>query len=248
MLRIWINFIKGVMMVAACSVESFFYSDIHRQSAIFRKWAGRLLRAAGVPYTVRGLEHLEGLPPAILVSNHGSSVDIPLIYAAVPRSLRMIAKVELLKVPFLGWILRRGRFVTVHRRHHDKAMQELHGVEWLFAHGADLCVAAEGTRTLDGALRPFKKGAFVLAIQHQVPIVPITLVNTFTSMPKHALAPTPGIPVVCVIHPAVYPTGLTYEDREALLDKVRNIIQSGLEGPPPSAPGADSGASRGPLS
>jgi 1-acyl-sn-glycerol-3-phosphate acyltransferase len=231
MLSVGWNFLKGLVPLAACTVESFLQKDVHAQSRIYRKWAGRILRATGVPWEVRGLEHLEGVPPGILVSNHQSSLDIPLIFAAVPRTLRMVAKVELLKVPFIGWILRRGRFVTVHRGHRDKAVKELSGVEWLFEHGADLFMAAEGTRSLDGNLRPFKKGPFVLAILHQVPLIPITLVDTRKAMPKHSLAPRPGVGVACVIHPPVYPAGLTYADRETLMNRVRDVIHKGLEPP-----------------
>ena len=229
MLRTGWNFAKGVTLLVACNIESLFYKDVHRQSDLYRKWAARLLRVEGVPWTVRGLENLKDVPPAILVSNHQSSLDIPLIFAAVPRTLRMVAKVELLRVPLIGWIIRRGRFVTVHRGRHDKAVRELSGVEWLFEHGADLYMAAEGTRSPDGNLLPFKKGPFVLAIQHQVPIIPITLVDTRIAMPKHRIAPLPGIPVACVIHPAVHTTDLTYNDRDALLEKVRAVIQAGLK-------------------
>jgi 1-acyl-sn-glycerol-3-phosphate acyltransferase len=231
MLRVAWNFLKGVIPLVACTAESFLHKDVHAQSRVYRKWAGRILRLTGVPWEARGLEHLEGVPPGILVSNHQSSLDIPLIYAAVPRTLRMVAKAELLRVPFIGWILRRGRFVTVHRGHRDKALKELSGVEWLFGHGADLFMAAEGTRSLDGNLRQFKKGPFVLAIQHQVPLIPITVVDTREAMPKHFLGPRSGVKVALVIHPPVSPAGLTYADREALMNKVRDIIQKGLEPP-----------------
>lgn len=227
-MRRLLTLLVGVPWLAVCAAEVFFTHDVHRQGAILRKWARRLLRLAGVPWEVRGMEHLEGLAPCIIVSNHLSSLDIPFLFAALPRTFRMVAKAELRRVPFIGWILKWGRFVTVHRQEHHKAMREMEGVEWLFAHGTDLYMAAEGTRSRDGRLLPFKKGPFVLSIQHGVPILPITLNGTDRAMPRKTLSPRPGVPVSCVIHPPIFPGGLGYKDRDAYRDRVRAIVESGL--------------------
>jgi 1-acyl-sn-glycerol-3-phosphate acyltransferase len=227
-MRRLLTLLVGIVWLAVCSVEIFFTHDVHRQGRIMRKWAGRLMRLAGVPWEARGLEHLEGLPPCIIVSNHLSSLDIPFLFAVLPRTFRMVAKAELRWVPLIGWILRWGRFVTVHRHAHHEAMRELSGVEWLFGHGADLYMAAEGTRSRDGSLLPFKKGPFVLSIQHGVPILPVTLTGTDRAMPRKTLSPRPGVPVACVIHPPVFPEGLEYKDRDAYRDRVRAIVESGL--------------------
>lgn len=230
-MRRLLTLLVGVPWLAICSVEVFFTHDVHQQGAIMRKWARRLMRLAGVPWEARGLEHLDGLPPCVIVSNHLSSLDIPFLFAALPRTFRMVAKAELRRVPFIGWILKWGRFVTVHRHEHHKAMREMQGVEWLFAHGADLYMAAEGTRSRDGKLLPFKKGPFVLSIQHGVPILPVTLTGTDHAMPRKTLSPRPGVPVACVIHPPVFPEKLEYKDRDAYRDRVRAIVESGLKPP-----------------
>ena len=223
-----LTFLIGLGFLSICAVEVFCTRDVHRQGRIMRKWARRLLWLGGVPWEVRGLENLEGLPPCIIVSNHLSSVDIPFIFAVLPRTFRMVAKMELRRVPLIGWIIRWGRFVTIHRHAHHQAMRELSGVEWLFAHGADLYMAAEGTRSRNGTLLPFKKGPFVLSIQHGVPILPVTLIGTDRVMPRKTLAPHAGIPMRCVIHPPVFPGALEYKDRDAYRDKVRAIVESGL--------------------
>jgi 1-acyl-sn-glycerol-3-phosphate acyltransferase len=228
-MRRFATLVVGIVWLTLCSAEIFLVRDIHRQGAILRKWARRLMRLAGIPWEVRGLEHLQGLPPCIIVSNHLSALDIPFLFAALPRTFRMVAKAELRRVPLIGWILRWGRFVTVHRREHHRAIREIQGVEWLFAHGADLYMAAEGTRSRDGSLLPFKKGPFVLSIQHGVPILPVTLVGTGAAMPRKTLAPRPGIPVACVIHPPVHPQGLGYGERDEYRDRVRAIVASALE-------------------
>ena len=227
-MRRLLTLLIGVPYLAVCAAQVFLTRDVGRQGEIMRRWARRLLRLAGVPWEVRGLANLEGLPPCIIVSNHLSSLDIPFLFAVLPRTFRMVAKAELRWVPLIGWIIRWGRFVTVHRQEHHKAMREMTGVEWLFAHGADLYMAAEGTRSRDGTLLPFKKGPFVLSIQHGVPILPVTIVGTDRAMPKHTLSPRPGVSVTCVIHPPVFPEGLEYKDRDAYRDRVRAIVESGL--------------------
>jgi len=121
-----------------------------------------------------------------------------------------------------------GRMPRVAPKHPGRNRTVLRGEEWLFGHGADLYMAAEGTRSRDGKLLPFKKGPFVLSIQHGVPILPVTLLGTGCAMPKHTLSPRPGVPVACVIHPPVFPEGLEYKDRDAYRDRVRAIVESGL--------------------
>jgi|GEM_PF-1738865 1-acyl-sn-glycerol-3-phosphate acyltransferase len=247
-MRRLLTFGIGLVYLSLCAAQVFLARDIHKQGRIMRRWAARILKAAGIPWTARGLEHLEGLPPCIIVSNHLSSVDIPFLFAVLPRTFRMVAKAELKRVPLIGWVLRWGRFVTVHRHEHHKAMREMEGVEWLFSHGADLYMAAEGTRSRDGRMLPFKKGPFVLSIQHGVPILPVTLAGTDRVMPRKTLSPRAGVPMACVIHPPVRPDGYAYADRDAYRDRVRAIVASGLEAPlNPMAEGAeDAGAASGP--
>lgn len=203
--------------------------DFDEQTRRIRGWAQRILKWLGIPVIVEGADHLKEVSSVIFTSNHVSTIDIPLLFAAIPRDFRMVAKKELLKVPFIGWVIRRCGFIPIDRRHHRQALKSLEKVKEYTERGVDFYLAAEGTRSRTGNLLPFKKGPFVLAIQLGVPVVPVTLFNTRRVMPKKSLLPRSRIPLKVRIHPPISTEGLGYEDREALKDRVYDIVKKDLE-------------------
>jgi putative phosphoserine phosphatase/1-acylglycerol-3-phosphate O-acyltransferase len=144
---------------------------------------------AGVQLEVRGERNLWLGRPCVFVFNHQSNADVFIVAKLLRRDIAGIAKRELRGVPILGRIMELGGLVFVDRgRGADavRAMQPL--VDALRRDGKSVCIAPEGTRSLTGALGPFKKGAFHLAIQAHVPIVPIVIHNSRDVQPKHELA------------------------------------------------------------
>ncbi len=222
-------FLKGINLLTVCSIKVFSTKDPIKQSQYFRDYAKKVFKIFSIPVKVIGLENLENLPPLLIVSNHFSSLDIPLILGYIPRNIRMVAKAELLKVPFIGWMIRRGNFIPIHRREHRRAMEELKAVQGLFEKGMDLYMAPEGTRSIDGKVKEFKKGPFVISINHKVPILPVTIINTNIVMPKKYLIPKEKVPVGMVIHKPLFPDEYTYETRDLLKERVRDIIIKGFE-------------------
>jgi 1-acyl-sn-glycerol-3-phosphate acyltransferase len=111
--------------------------------------------------------------PTILMSNHQSLYDIPLVFVALPGSIRMLTKKELFRVPIWGRALAAGEFVSIDRRNHKQALRDLADARRKMEDGIVLWVAPEGTRTRDGYLGPFKKGAFMLALETGARIIPI---------------------------------------------------------------------------
>lgn len=148
--------------------------------ARLRSWAAKLLDYVRAEVTVTGLEHLaDAEGPFVVVSNHRSHYDIPVLYASLPLSLRMAAKAELFKTPLWGQALRASGFVLIDRRNPDRAHEALReaGAQ-MRESGHSLYVAPEGTRSTDGRLGPFKAGAFRLAQMMDLPIVPVALSGT----------------------------------------------------------------------
>lgn len=144
---------------------------------------------AGVELVVRGERNLWLSRPCVFLFNHQSNADVFIIAKLVRRDLTGIAKKELRNVPLLGTLMELGGLVFVDRgRTPDavRAMQPL--VDALRRDRKSVCIAPEGTRSLTGALGPFKKGAFHLAIQARAPIVPIVIHNSLDVQPKHELA------------------------------------------------------------
>ena len=227
-MRPLLNFFIGLYCVSVGGTHILLTNDRDKQLIRIRAWATRVIQWMGIHYRVSGVENLQGVPPAILVSNHASMIDIPLLFAAIPRSFRMVAKRELLKVPFIGWVILRGGFIPIHRQNREEALQSLTRIREHLDNGIDFYLAAEGTRSKSGELLPFKKGPFVLAIELGVPIVPVTLKNTHHAIPKKSLLPRSGVLLDVVVHPPVSSEGMSYEERSELRDRVREIIADEL--------------------
>jgi 1-acyl-sn-glycerol-3-phosphate acyltransferase len=196
---------------------------------IARSWARAILWLAGVRVTVDGLDNIpQSEQSCIVVMNHQSHLDIPLIVHSVPLQLRFIAKIELKRVPVFGSaILRSGHFF-VERQDHRHALEGIKAAgESVNDKNLSLVFAPEGTRSPDGRMLPFKKGAFVMSIEADLPILPVSIIGTAQRLPKGSLHARSG-PVRVVIHPMLFPSGLTYNDRDFLTEKVRKIIEKPL--------------------
>ncbi len=182
-----------------------------------KAWGPWGLRLAGARLEVRALPRIpEG--PAIFVSNHESALDIWAIFAAMPRGFRFIAKQELFRLPVFGWYLGVGGHVPVDRGNHARAVASLRKAAEAVRAGTSLVIFAEGTRSRDGSIQPFKKGPFVLAMEAGVPVFPIAISGSGAVTPKAAIAVHPGTIRLAVGDP-VRPAD--FADKEALLREVR---------------------------
>jgi len=143
--------------------------------AIARGWAKTVLAVCSVRVTVRGLDKVDLSRNYVYVSNHASMFDIPVILAGIPDQIRIIYKKELDIIPFFGWGLRYGSYIGIDRGRGSKAVRSLEEAVEKIRSGASVLMYAEGTRTLDGRLQPFKRGAFNLALRAGIPVVPLTV-------------------------------------------------------------------------
>lgn len=194
--------------------------------AIEHVWAGTIVKLMGMNVEVHGLENLDPSKNYIFVCNHQSMMDIPLMMRFTPRQLRIIYKKELHWVPLFGQILVITRFISIDRRNRERAAMSLKKAAQRIHDGINVVIFADGTRSLDGNLRPFKKGAFVLAINAQVEIVPVVISGTINVI--HKLDGWTdlsfGRTVKLVFEKPVSTQGLTINDRDALKAKVENVI------------------------
>ncbi|MGH9750191.1 MAG: lysophospholipid acyltransferase family protein [Candidatus Polarisedimenticolia bacterium] len=173
--------------------------------------------------------------PCVYIANHQSQLDIPALIRALPASTRFIAKKELLYVPIFGWALWLAGFVFVDRRDRDKAIRSLEMAARKVRTGTPILVFAEGTRSPDGRLLPFKKGGFVLAMQAGVPIVPVTVRGGTEILPKGSLRIRPGRIEVSIGDP-IDTTRYSFETRDALIADVRRRIEAGFTSSAGAAP------------
>ena len=186
-------------------------------------WAPGLLGGAGARLRVEGGGAVDWASPALFVCNHQSMIDIPTAFMALPTGLRFIAKQELAMVPFLGWYMRATGMIFVARGEGARAQQSIRLAGERVRAGASVLAFPEGTRSVDGRIREFKKGAFVVAIEAQVPIVPVAIEGAQRVLPRGGFRVRPGDIRVHIGHPI--PTlGLRYEDRDTLIARVRQAL------------------------
>ncbi len=135
---------------------------------------------------VTGREHLRWRGPAVLVANHASLIDILVLFQLF-RPFKWVSKAENFKLPFVGWNMRLNGYVPLVRGDRVSVMKMLAQCSELLGRGSPVLFFPEGTRSKDGQLRPFKDGAFELAVKHAVPLIPIAVHGTASALPKHGV-------------------------------------------------------------
>lgn len=199
--------------------------------ALMRGYSQGVLRAFGVTLEVRGLEHLPD-GPALYLFNHQSNADPPIVQAALPRSARFGAKIELFSIPVFGAGLRAAGILPIARDNLREVLGVYEQAARRFADGESFILAPEGTRQDDDRIGPFKKGPFRLAIDAQVPLCPLVLKGTHEVLPKHGLlvnADRWRRTVTVQILPPVPTRGLGKDDVERLRDEVREQMVRAFE-------------------
>ena len=152
-----------------------------------QNWAARVRASLGVQCEIKGAEILESAPQCVFIANHCSALDILIIGSFIGRDYRWLAKAPLFKTPFLGWHLSAAGHIPVYRggaKSKNRNIQDRVG--GALEEGASILYFPEGTRNPDGKLQPFRKGAFVTAVNHDLPIIPIVLKGTGELMKKGA--------------------------------------------------------------
>lgn len=189
-----------------------------------QRWSAVILRAAGVTVTSAGLDRVDPRRSQIVVSNHQSWFDVLALFATFPTTLRFVAKEELRSVPVFGNAIARCGHIAIDRRNRHRAIESLHrAARQLREHTLHVVMFAEGTRSPTGALQPFKKGAFVLALETRTPVLPVAVVGSRTVMRKHSYAIRSGAIEVRVGEP-IEVDDLAMSDRNALRDRTRRAV------------------------
>jgi len=192
------------------------------------QWSGAIVRRASIDLRVEGAAHAARDESYVLMSNHQSLYDVPVIYQALDRRIRMVAKRELFQVPIWGRAMQRAGFIALDRQSRERSRETLLASADILQTGTSIWIAPEGTRSKDGALGPFRKGGFHLALQSGCRILPITIVGTRAVLPAKGAHITDGCTVRVVIHPPVDPAAFGEARRDELIEVVRNAIGSGL--------------------
>ena len=191
-------------------------------------WHRQFFAVCGIERRITGWDALpeairEGIQPVIFMGNHQSQLDPPYLLGAIPVHAVYIAKRELKWVPFIGWAAAAAGAIFIDRSNRERAVASLHEAAMKIRGGRNVVIFPEGTRTRTGALLPFKKGGFNLALDAGVPIVPFAIQGGFRILPKGAKRVRPGLYEVrfgAPVDTAAFP------EREALMAEVRARIES----------------------
>ncbi len=154
---------------------------------IARAWARSILNICCVPVQIEGIENLNIDGSCILMPNHQSNFDIPVLLGCLPVQFRWLAKAELFKIPIFGRGMRGCGYISIDRSNRKSAFRSLAEAAQKIRNGVSVLIFPEGTRSWDGEIQPFKKGGFMLSVDAGVPIIPIVISGTRTIMPKGKL-------------------------------------------------------------
>lgn len=178
--------------------------------------------------TVIGREKINKNQSYVIVANHQSHYDIFVIYGWMPVDFRWVMKIQLLKVPFLGYSCYKIGHVFIDRSNPEKAKETINAAKDRIKGGTSIMFFPEGTRSNDGSLREFKKGAFKFALDMNLPILPVTIVGSRNVLPARSLKLFPGRAKL-IVHDPIDITGYSEDRMEELMAIARQRIDEGLQ-------------------
>jgi 1-acyl-sn-glycerol-3-phosphate acyltransferase len=182
------------------------------------------LATSGISYRLTGADRIPRDRTAVYCANHTSNIDAPLLFHVLHPRLHMLYKVEFGRMPILGRAAPLAGFIPVERRNHDQSQHAVDEAAASVARGHSFLVFPEGTRSRTGALLPFKKGGFIMAIKAQVPVVPVAILGGTAAMYKGSRLIHPACVDVRVGVP-IETTGMTLDDRDRLIGMARRQIE-----------------------
>jgi len=247
--RTILTYLAGGVMTLICGPLAIIVGRRNPSSPFIEKliflWSKTWLVAAGCPLEVQGRENVERGRSYVVVANHLSNLDVMACFLAVPVPIRYLAKRELFKVPILAPAMRAVGIVEVDREARSAVHEQVNlQSKQVIDRGHSIIIYPEGTRSREGVLRPFKKGAFTIAIASGLPVVPVTLHGTYQAWPP-AKRLVYGGKISVVIDPPIPTEGLTISDGSTILRQAQEIISGRLRQLSPPGEGSAAGAGEG---
>ncbi|HOG35969.1 MAG TPA: lysophospholipid acyltransferase family protein [Paludibacteraceae bacterium] len=177
--------------------------------------------------TVKGTENYDPNKSYIFIANHQSIFDIFLVYGWLNSRFKWIMKKELRKIPLVGKACEMAGHIFIDRSNAVQAKKSIEKAEASLRHGASVVLFPEGRRTRTGELQPFKRGAFFLALNLNLEVVPITIIGAYESWPSDTIFINPGR-LEMIIHKPLSTKDLTHDNLNDFIEKSRTIIEAPL--------------------
>jgi 1-acyl-sn-glycerol-3-phosphate acyltransferase len=197
-------------------VSTIFFSFLSVIAAIVDRsgraylWVGRIWSRSGLflfgtRVSVSGAEHIKPRQNYVYAANHSSYMDILILLGYIPDNLRLTLRSSLTRIPIWGWAVLAGPFITIDRSNAQKAERSIRIAIERIRNGASVLFFPEGTRTPNGEIQPFKRGAFHLAKESGAPILPVAVIGSYQILPRHEWLPRWGKRASIKIGESIYP-------------------------------------------
>ncbi len=228
---VWSVFFAAVVTVP-CTTAVLLHNAFRPSVQTFKRWAtlwARLiLMGAGVKVESNVRAQLDAAQPVVFVVNHQNELDIVTLLAGIPYPFGFMAKAELRRVPFLGSVLKRTACLFVDRSDPRRAVQSIREAAGRIRDGTSVLIFCEGGRSFSKEMLPFSRGAFVLAVEAGVPLVPVTVIDNYRLIDERRAVGRVGT-VRMVVSEPISMAGKTRSDVSALMDEVRTVMQAELD-------------------
>ena len=226
----------AVIVTLFCIIRAYIFMKVKNdKSAFFRyasSWSALLLKMFNVRVNIEGYENIVADQPYIFASNHSSLFDIPILFTALKCDYVIIYKRELEKIPVFGWLLKYSPFIAIDRGDPRNAKASIDTALATLGKNGSLIIFPEGTRSEDGVLGTFKRGAFMLASRSAKPIVPVTVIGSYRIMPARTFRIQGGNIKVIFEDPIENKGELSKQEEKDMMELVRSKIAFNLDSNP----------------
>lgn len=228
-IMIWSLFILRTVFWGSLSfLASFIDGTGFLQYSCMLHWARTISTLVGSRITVTGTEKIPSRT-VIIASNHLSIYDIIVLIVSIPFQFRWTAKAEVFTIPFLGWHLSRSGHIKIVRHDRHQSLAAIQKATETLRNGATVVIFPEGTRSIDGTLKPFKKGAFHMSMDSGLPIVPVTIKGSREVSKKGDWNIGYQKEITVTFHDALRPENYSKESLDEFMDLVWNTMHDALE-------------------
>lgn len=194
--------------------------------ALAKSWSKSILLFSGIKVSVEGRDKIDNQESYIFISNHSSHFDIPVLLSSLSDMVSLVYKQELEKVPVFGYALAKSPHISINRTHPKKAIESINNAVKKLDAGVSVLIFPEGTRSKDGTIGDFKRGAFMVASRSGKPIIPVTVSGTFPLLPKDKFDILGGS-VTVKIHDIIDNYKIDNPaDEKKLMQRIKNIIEN----------------------
>jgi len=228
-LKFYKKILQIVLSVIEYGIKSILSSHKPEFYDVARNWGKKMVKIASIQLDIHGIENIKSDENYIFVANHSSLFDIPILQATIPNPFRIMYKKELEKVPFFGLVLKKSPYIVIDRDESKNAMESLNQAIAAIKTGTSVLIYPEGTRSKDGKLQEFKRGAFFMASRAAKPIIPVTIIGTSKILPKGSLEFNEGVIKIIFNPPIEIQSNINRLQEKELMSNIHNILKTQLE-------------------